>query len=256
MLPYKMNPLGISVSENIPLTFTAEQENSTVTLNKTGSPTVSGLHYRLGKSGLWLPYTPETTITLTNTGDSVQFWNSVDSLNLGNSHRVQFAMTGAISASGTIQSLLNFGKVCKSNSFYQLFGSCTSLLSAPELTAETIEGLGMANTFRGCGNMTGTVILQATTFTGESSCLAAFYATGISGIELKATQLATGCLAYAFYGSSSLSRVEVAFTEWLSGATTGWMTSTAAGGTFVKPAALPNSPGTSGIPSGWTIIDK
>lgn len=44
-IPYRMNPLsaGFSPSE---LTFTARQAGSTVTLNKTGSPNVSGLQYK------------------------------------------------------------------------------------------------------------------------------------------------------------------------------------------------------------------
>ena len=74
MIPSKLNPMGINLTENLPLTLTAQQANSTVKLTATGSPTVSGLHYRLGKSGLWIPYTIGYTITLAHIGDCVQFW--------------------------------------------------------------------------------------------------------------------------------------------------------------------------------------
>ena len=230
MIPYRMNPLGITLVETIPLTLTAEQAGSTVTLNATGSPTVSGLHYRLGKSGLWLPYTIGTTVTLANIGDSVQFWNNADTLGSNTTNFAQFVMTGSISASGDLMSMLNFGSICKTGCFCSLFSGCTSLLSAPEISAATIEGLAFSNGFRGCSNLTGAVI--------------------------QATQLSTGCFAYMFYGASRLASVEVAFTEWLSGATASWMAAVSGSGTFTKPTALSDTRGTSNIPTGWTVVNK
>ena len=258
MIPYKLNPLGISVNENLPLTFTAETAGSTVYLKKTtGSPTVSGLHYRLGKSGTWLAYTIGNTITLTNVGDCVQFWNSADALSTGSSHYVQFVMTGSISASGTIKSMLNFSSVCKFGSFYRLFRDCTSLLNVPDINYfSVVEALAFADCFRSCSNMTGNLILNNTVLDGENCYLSSFYGTALNSAELRQTQLSTGCFAYMFYGCSALNSVEVAFTEWLSGATTSWMAAVSGSGAFTKPTALADTRGTSNIPTGWTVVNK
>lgn len=259
MIPTLLHPLGISVRKDLPLTLTAAQADLRVTLNATGYPNVSGLYYRPDMGGPWRPYTIGTPIPLDNIGDRVQFWNRADTLGSNTSNYVQFVMTGSIYASGNLMSMLNFGTVCKTGSFASLFSGCTALLSAPDLPASIIEGLGMVNAFRGCSNMTGTVDLQAQTFTGESSCLAAFYGCShLTGAVIRATQLSTGCLAYAFYGCPALTSVEVNFTEWLSGATNSWLQGNTGDITnlFIKPSLLPEIRGNGYIPNGWTVVDK
>lgn len=104
MSNYLMKMIISSASEAvdpwyIPLTFTAEQANSTVKLTKSGSPTVDGLQYRIGTSGEWLPYTIDTVITLANVGDIVQFQNTKEALSSNYNIYVKFVMTGKIAAS-------------------------------------------------------------------------------------------------------------------------------------------------------------
>jgi hypothetical protein len=140
MIPYKFNPLGISKKRKyIPLTFIAQTANSTVTLTATGSPTVSGLHYRPGKSGLWLPYTIGTTITMANIGDSVQFWNAANTLSTSSSNYVEFVISGVTEAHGNIQSMVNWLDYAPDYCFYRLFRNCQGgLVKAPLFPAMTV----------------------------------------------------------------------------------------------------------------------
>ena len=282
MIPYRMNPLGISVNENIPLTLTAEQANSTITLNATGSPTVSGLHYRLGKSGLWLPYTIGTTITLANVGDCVQFWNSAGTLSTDNANRVTFSMTGQISGSGIIESLIdwettvpdyamnslfyNLGSLVRSPDFsgVTLGRNCyaqilrqTGITAMPQISARTLGTASMASMFYRCYSLTGESVMQQSD-PAQGCYQSAFQETAITSVVIGLESLAAYCLYGAFLGCSNLSRIEVNFTSWgnIATATQDWVSGVAAEGTFIKPAALPEEYGTNRIPTGWTVVNK
>ena len=234
MIPYRMNPLGITVNELLPLTFTALSAGSTVTLNANGSPTVSGLHYRLGKSGQWLSYTIGTTVTLANTGDSVQFWNSASTLSSSFSNFVQFALSGLIRADGSIQSMLAWTDSVPAYSFYMLFYQCSSLTQAPHLTAASVSSYGYQSMFHGCSRLTLTPMLPAvdvrnmcysSMFQNCSSLVTAspifagrLYEYSFVSMfqncpalvnppELHITQLAPYCCNEMFYGCSSLADI-------------------------------------------------
>ena len=83
-----------------------------------------------------------------------------------------------------------------------------------------------------------------------SSCLSLTVAP-----TLPATTLAFRCYMGMFQNCSSLSSVEVAFTEWTSGTTDSWLNNVAASGTFTCPTELPDTRGVSNIPEGWTKAD-
>lgn len=254
-IPYRLDPLGISVRERVPLTLTAA-ESSTVKIIATGSPTTSGLKYRPGASGTWIPYAIGTELAVA-AGRKIQFRNFADTLSSSSAHHCKFVMTGSFEASGDLQSMLNYGKVCKAGSYYSLFDGAAALLTAPDLTAQKLEDRAMVSTFRGCSNLGGGVIVQATVLTGESCCLTTFYGCPkLTGAELRATRLAAGCFAYMFYGCSALRSLSVGFTGWLAGATERWMTAVSSTGTFAKPAALPDVRGANNIPNGWTAVNK
>ena len=208
MIPSNLNPLGITVNENLPLTLTAEQAGSTVQLTKTGSPTVSGLHYRLGKSGAWLAYTIGTTITLTNVGDCVQFWNSAESLGLSSSHYVQFVMTGAIKAQGNTQSLLNYLSYCKNYCFYRMYSGCTALIQSSEFPAMTLAEGCYGYSHYGCTGLTEMPLFPAMTL--ARSCYNQAFR-GCSNLQtvkkLPATTLAYAAYYAMFYNCSSLANV-------------------------------------------------
>ena len=123
----------------IPLTFTAESAGATVKLSKTGLPTIEGIQYRIGTSGGWNPYTIDTVLTLTNIGDCVQFQNTLETLGTSADNYTSFVMTGQIAASGNCMSMLNYSDKVTAYAFYSLFNGCSSLTSAPNLPATTLE---------------------------------------------------------------------------------------------------------------------
>ena len=116
-----------------PLTFTALAPNSTVTLNKVGSPPAISLEYSTG--GAWATYTIGTEITLASAGDHIKFRGDNNTFSTSTSDYYRFVMSGTIGASGNVMSLVN--STCKSLTipcdfcFRSLFASCTSLTTAP-----------------------------------------------------------------------------------------------------------------------------
>ena len=282
MIPYRLNPLGIRVNEVIPLTLTAQQAGSTVKLTATGSPTVSGLHYRLGKSGTWLAYTIGNTITLSNVGDSVQFWNSAETLSSSTSAYVQFSGTGLFSCRGNLQSMLNYINSAPDYCFAYLF-RYFPMANTPEMPAETLREYAYTSLYRdnpyltltedlpavlvpnyAYGNMyagSGVIMppkIKATQYLVGS--LAGMFS-GCTGLleapKLLPTMISNSCLLLAFNNCSNMTKIEVNFTSWGTGdPTSNWVSGVAASGTFIKPSALPEEYGVDKIPSGWTVVNK
>ena len=281
-IPCRLNPFGITLKENLPLTFTAV-EASTVKINATGSPTVAGLHYRLGTSGTWLPYTIGQAIPLA-AGGKVQFWNSAEMLSTSNANYCQFAMTGKIEGAGDIQSLLNGIKSVPDFSLYYLFYRCGALIQAPDFTGETLGSSCYSNCLRetgitampkiaaktpGTASMS-TMFFRCYSLTGEVDLpiqgaannlyQSACQQTAITRVHVGLVSLGYYCLYSAFNLCASLSNIEVDFSSWgdasAVNATTLWVSGVAAEGTFIKPAALPEEYGSNRIPEGWTVINK
>lgn len=169
-IPNKFNPLGITAEEDTQnsLTFTATQNSSSVTLNKTGSPNVSGLQYKVGK-GSWQAYTIGTTVNL-NKDEYVKFRNTENTLGNSTSNYVTFAMTGKIAASGDVMSLLNYDTLVPAYSFLNLFTNATSLVSVPTLSGSRLGSSCYSNMFKGCTGLTSVPsdLLPATTFLPSS----------------------------------------------------------------------------------------
>ena len=282
-IPARLNPMG--TPRKIPLTFRAEQANSTVTLNAVGSPTVSGLMYRAHSTGSWQTYTAGTTITLADVGDTVQFWNSANALSSSSSNYVNFAMTGTVSAHGDALSLLDFSDTVPSSGLYRLFNGCTALVSAPRLSAKTLNNSSYYALFNGCTSLTAPPELPATIlgagcyYTMFYSCTSLETPPELPATSLKsqcysrmfqnctsltyapflpAAALASDCYKQMFASCSSLSSVEVAFTAWADSvnATENWLLNVAADGTFKMPSALTEIRDASHIPSGWTIVNS
>lgn len=115
---------------------------------------------------------------------------------------------------------------------YKLFSNCTSLTTAPALPATTLANGCYTNMFEGCTSLTTAPVLPATALT--SVC---YYGMFRSCRSLKYIK----CLATNIGASNCLDN---------------WVKSVAATGTFVKDPNMSSWPtGTSGIPSGWTVLD-
>ena len=210
------------------LKFTAKEDNSTISLTSKTSPDIK---YSLN-GGVWTQWN-YNAITL-NTGDTIRMkGNNSSGFSTSNSNYNQFKMTGKISASGNIMSLLyddNFeGKLtipCN-YCFYYMFYDCTSLTTVPDLPATTLANYCYAYMFRGCTNLT-------------------------TAPELPATTLADYCYRSMFYNCTKLNYIKMLATDIsATNCLSDWVNSVSSTGTFIKNAAMTSLPtGTSGIPSG------
>ena len=127
------------------LCFTAEEANSTVAMKAKGSAPSVSLEYSTDGNN-WNPFVVgTTTVTLANIGDKM-YVRATSSGNTGMGCYLvdyyvfiynRFVMTGKISASGNVDTLLdqNGNATLTSYCYYGLFEYCTSLTSAPELPA-------------------------------------------------------------------------------------------------------------------------
>ena len=285
MIPYRLNPLG--VNEFIPLTLMALADSSKVTLNATGSPTVSGLQYRK-RGEQWSSYPIGTEIQL-NANQYVQFRNTADSLSSSTSNYVKFSLTGQVSAFGELISMLNNGGACKTLCFVSLFASNSALYSCRDLKfPKTVANSCFQSMFQWCQYLyRGPRILPATNL--SEGCYGYMFqgcqhleympeipattparwayrymfnyggqwnANGMTTTPIRFTTLADYCCNNMFQ-NAKISRLEVDFTAWITDGTTNWVDGVPASGTFVKPLALDgDNPGASRIPSGWNIVNK
>jgi hypothetical protein len=219
-----------------PLTFTAEQANSTIKLSKVGSPPNVNLTYSTDGTH-WNTYTVEDVITLSNIGDKVMFRGSNNTFSTPMMHYHKFVMTGRISASGDVTSMLNnrggniFGGNIYSGVMLYMFSGCTSLTTAPnlpstalgtycysymfqgctslttppELPATTLANFCYYEMFSGCSSLTTTPTLPATTLNGN--CYNGMFR-GCTALTqaplLPATTLAVGCYTNMFRGCTAL----------------------------------------------------
>ena len=172
------------------------------------------------------------------------------------------------------------------NCYWGMFSGCTSLTTAPELPATTLashcytamfdgceslttipsnylpatnlaEGCYFAMFF-GCTSLTTAPTLPATTLV--DGCYDSMFRECIrltTAPELPATTLAYECYDDMFKGCNRLNYIKCLATDIsASYCTDTWVESVARTGTFVKSPNMSSwTTGTSGIPSGWTVID-
>lgn len=196
----------------------------------------------------------------------------------------QFVMSGKISASGNVMSLVDSQvettTIPSEYCFYGLFEDCKSLIRAPELPADVLKGNCYKNMFKRCTSLVKAPELPATrlaescyesmfsmcTSLSEAPALPAttmvedcynqmFYeCTGLkSAPALPAEKLAEYCYSGMFRYCTKLNLVRASFTEWMDYATDNWLDGVAEEGTFICPDALDKATtGTGNIPEGWT----
>lgn len=226
-----------AIIEDDILKFTAEQANSTIKLVKYGSPTTISLQYSTNGGRTWKTYAIGNTITLANVGNNVKFKGENSTFSSLTSKYYYFKMTGKISASGDITSLLNgvggnvdlTGKnYCFYGMFYQcdaltqapnlpstkisnycyhyMFINCTSLVAAPDLPATTIADYCYEHMFYGCSALTTVpTVLPAMTLANDCYANMFYNCTSLTiAPELPATELSSYCYDCMFCGCASL----------------------------------------------------
>ena len=133
--------------------------------------------------------------------------------------------------------------------------SCLS--RAPMLPAETLSNQCYGNMFQGCTSLTTAPALPATTLT--EFCYGGMFS-GCTSLTtapvLPAPTLVASCYYGMFNGCSSLNAVECLATNLGSYTTYTWLDSVPSTGTFTKAAGVTWQTGVSGIPEGWTVVEK
>lgn len=143
--------------------------------------------------------------------------------------------------------------------YQYMFGYCSSLTTAPELPATTLANSCYSSMFRGCTSLTTAPELPATTL--ADGCYVAMFG-GCTSLttapELPATALADGCYSSMFSSCTLINSITMLATNIsASGCLNNWVYGVASTGTFTKSPEMTSLPtGTSGIPSGWTVVNK
>lgn len=218
----------ILYTERVPLTFTCTSgSGGSVTLNTSGNIDISGVQYRMGMTGVWLPYTSTVAV---ESMQSVQFQNTASKLSTSTSVYASFSLSGTFEASGNVQSMLNYSTAIPAWGFYRLFFQCYSLVTPPDFRATTLGTHCCHGMFSDCTQLT-------------------------AAPDLRAVSLGVNCYRYMFYNCLNLSSIKVHFSDWGNDYTLSWMTNVARGGVFYKPSALQEKFGATYIPSGWTVVN-
>ena len=265
------------------LRFAAEEDNSTIVLNAKTSPNIK---YSLN-GGAWTQW-DYSAITL-DMGDTVYMkGNNSGGFSTSSSNYNQFQMTGKISASGNIMSLLyddNFERkltIPCNYCFYNMFYGCASLTTAPELPATKLANYCYRSMFSGCTNLTTAPNLPATTLASYCyysmfyGCLILSTAPELpattltsycyyrmfqncthltSSPDLPAITLANYCYSYMFNGCTRLNSITCLATNIrATNCTSSWVSGVASSGTFTGDEPMTNwTSGVNGIPIGWTV---
>ena len=130
------------------------------------------------------------------------------------------------------ESLLLPARTMTSRCYRFMFDSCTSLTKAPKvLPATTLSNQCYESMFRSCSSLTTAPTLPATTLTDRSYYTMFRYCSSLNNIT---------CLASTLSGTTPLSN---------------WVDGVAASGTFTKAAGVTWPTDTSGIPSGWAVVE-
>ena len=143
--------------------------------------------------------------------------------------------------------------------YFGMFSNCTNLVYAPKvLPTTTLAFECYCSMFNGCTSLTTVPELPATALT-DNCYTGMFYGCTslVTAPELPATTLASGCYNSMFSNCTKLNHIKCLATNIsASDCLSLWVKNVALSGTFVKAASMTSWPtGTSGIPSGWTVVD-
>ena len=221
------------------LCFKANEDGCSISTTVVNGPlTVTpSLEYSKDRES-WIPFTVGVdSVDLINTDDKV-FIRATDSnvsFSESPSKYIRFVITGSVSASGNIMSLLdkNCGGTSVPNyAFCFLFAVNTTLTTAPDLPATTLATGCYAYMFINCFSLTAAPTLPAPT-------------------------LATSCYIHMFEGCSKLKSITVHFATWSDIYTDHWVYGVGNTGIrqfHCRKGLNTASPGISRNPSGWTVI--
>ena len=266
------------------LTFTADTESS-VYLQNNGSNSPNCEYSFNGVDWITMPTADTDKVAIPAGGKIFVRGNNPSGFSTSDSKYSCFVMTGSISASGSVMSLIDgTGETTTipcDFCFCRMFYNCTALTVAPKLPATTLASDCYSNMFFGCRSLVTSPELPVTTlapgcysymFCGCSGLTTApklpvmnlvdgcyfgmfRYCSSLKTVELPATNLAQRCYFLMFEGCSSLNYIKCLATSGIDKnlSTRNWTTGVSSSGTFVKDSAAKWPSGINGIPSGWSI---
>lgn len=214
------------------LTIVALEDGLTASLSK------NACEYCIDGDGNWLSLTAGSTTQSINIGHTLSFRGNLTPTGGGIG---TFAISKKCNLEGNCMSML-FGDDAADNrslsgknyAFYNLFRNCTNIVEVSDgfLPATTLSNNCYQYMFYGCTSLTAAPALPATTL--EYNCYGSMFSncSKLNYIKMLATNIsAPNCL-------------------------TDWVYNVASTGTFVKNPSMRTLPtGTSGIPSGWTVVN-
>ena len=244
---------------NKPLMLRAIEDNSSVTLNKSG--TLSNTYQTSTNGTDWTDYELGTRISL-NKGESVYFRCSNHPTTQTDFDYVCFFMRGKIEAWHNAYSMISsdFSSAEASVGEYGLaclFEYCESLTKAP-LLLNTLADYCYYGTFIGCISLTKAPSLPATNL--ARGCYQVMFwgcASLTQAPELPATTLADNCYQKMFGSCSKLKEVRISATKTATSALERWLENVAATGDFYcdPNATIFPTDSESGIPANWRRLN-
>lgn len=142
--------------------------------------------------------------------------------------------------------------------YMALFNACTSLVAPPKLPATNLAYRCYESMFNNCRSLTIAPELPATTLV--SSCYNAMFNDCVSLTTapiLPASELVNNCYARMFATCPKLNYIKMLATNITApNCLYNWAIIVASSGTFVKAKGVEIPTGTSGIPSGWEVIEE
>lgn len=200
------------------LCFTANVDNSSVGLQVIGyGDTLSGIEadvqFSLDGGVTWSAVYPQIAAPL-NKGDKIYLKGNNPKGFSSDGRWNQFFMTGSVSASGSVMSLIDgtgdTKVVPNTQCFVRLFMGCKSLTTAPELTAMTLAEGCYSDMFCQCSSLTQAPVLPAMSLSKDCYLNMFSHCVSLSvAPELPATTLAENCYYYMFNGCTSLKEAPV-----------------------------------------------
>lgn len=169
LCPIEFYKEPVPVEDNC-LTFTnIDSGISTISIQKVGEASDVNIEYSLDNGLNWNEFVVgETTISL-DVDESVKLRGFNSAFAASTSDYNNFVMTGSISASGDITSLLNGEggdvELVEPFVFTRLFSDCTSLVDAPDMPSKMLSDYCYYFMFYNCTNLTECNVLPAANLT-------------------------------------------------------------------------------------------
>lgn len=245
-------------------------DGGNITIKASNANAAKTIQYSTDNGSTWTSLTTSTTAQelggALSVGDKVLVKGTNTTYGT-NSNYNSFGGTAKVNVYGNIMSLISGDSFANNKTltatftFTKLFNSYTNLLSAENLIlpATTLAERCYSSMFRNCTSLETAPTLPATTL--ANGCYSNMFnrcTSLVTAPELPATTLASSCYIYMFRNCSSLSYIKCLATNIsATNCTSNWVDGVASTGTFVKAASMTSwTTGTSGIPTGWTVVNE